>query len=807
MAMSSQFSLSVELTKLVPFGSLLSTAGRGLLHLMRELQDSGSDFITEADLAEVFGRNRIDPRFESSFRTAVKQSVVHKVSEIAELVIEGGAGPTVRRSLNDPVYFATVVQLSLLTYTHELSQLARALAKALEIRAKGATETVSLPRHDAVKGTLRACREQTCGYMWELCMIPVEKKLEGIMKVEDPFSSRSIPMPVLQALLDSFTAVQYLPENRFINIETMVGMSTVVVWAHHILGLTVCVESERGVVHFGDGFESVHIYTSQGPEAKANLVNETQDLIFRVVESDEDMPMGPTCRHPVLGYGTRILELEQYESDTMNGIALATVTSCLSLAQKESVRPGNVFVERREQDICPSLQRILVVGKILFPNQDDLFDGLDLSLEQPCLAPSDWKTDMLPDALARYVQNRGSKNALRRSTLQLSYLLLVLSMVENIDTSGALSLEIYSLKKEHYLPFRLPNAREAFDTLALLLQGQTLASMPERKEIAVISAWGWSLCVSSVVGTNLSDMRAGIAVFQGVPSRTGERKRLVIDSCGFVRARPREGVAQQEWAKAAGYKSNNYEAVAMKGDKISLESWTRSEKTRYFISVTDTAFEVMKLYKSTPIQDAIGASGKIAFPYPGELRAGFRSMQEAYWNSVRLTTCDHSAWLGQIATIPKDTWVFRGVEEPDREFVSSVPDVGPASRDLHEWAKCNDGTIHVGLVAGDNAAQWILLVSMLNHWKILKPEITATKSKSGSEDENVNSTIEDQISWHRKDGSYRDGLLKPETVNPLNLKRKEPTPLVLLRSEECCFQCALDVAQDYRQGQHIGLVL
>lgn len=96
-------------------------------------------------------------------------------------------------------------------------------------------------------------------------------------------------------------------------------------------------------------------------------------------------------------------------------------------------------------------------------------------------------------------------------------------------------------------------------------------------------------------------MRAGLTVLQGAPSRTGERKRLVIDSSGFIRTRPRAGVPRQEWAKAAGRKSKNYEAVAKEGDKISLGSWTRPEKTRYFISATDTAFEVMKLYKSVPV--------------------------------------------------------------------------------------------------------------------------------------------------------------------------------------------------------------
>ena len=132
MAFTNQFSLSLELTKFIPFGSVITNASRGVLHLMRELQDSGSDMITEADLAEVFGRNRIDGKFESTFRTAVKKSVIHKVSEIAELVLEAGAGPTVRRSLSEPAYFSTILQLSLLTYTHDLSQLARCLAKALE---------------------------------------------------------------------------------------------------------------------------------------------------------------------------------------------------------------------------------------------------------------------------------------------------------------------------------------------------------------------------------------------------------------------------------------------------------------------------------------------------------------------------------------------------------------------------------------------------------------------------------------------------------------------------------------------------
>lgn len=108
MALSSQFSLSVELTKLLPMGPLARVAGRRLLSILREMRDEGYDAVTEEDLAEIFGRNRIDPQFESSFRTAVRHSAVHKVVDIAELMLEAGAGPTVRRSLKEPAYFSNL---------------------------------------------------------------------------------------------------------------------------------------------------------------------------------------------------------------------------------------------------------------------------------------------------------------------------------------------------------------------------------------------------------------------------------------------------------------------------------------------------------------------------------------------------------------------------------------------------------------------------------------------------------------------------------------------------------------------------
>lgn len=47
--------------------------------------------------------------------------------------------------------------------------------------------------------------------------------------------------------------------------------------------------------------------------------------------------------------------------------------------------------------------------------------------------------------------------------------------------------------------------------------------------------------------------------------------------------------------------ANNHVAIAQVGDKVSLTSWTREKKTRYFISITDVAFEVSETSSSKPM--------------------------------------------------------------------------------------------------------------------------------------------------------------------------------------------------------------
>ena len=65
--MDSQFSLSLELGSLVPLVRIVNVASKSLLGLVRSFKKSGSDIVTEHDLAAVFGRVRVEEAFARTF--------------------------------------------------------------------------------------------------------------------------------------------------------------------------------------------------------------------------------------------------------------------------------------------------------------------------------------------------------------------------------------------------------------------------------------------------------------------------------------------------------------------------------------------------------------------------------------------------------------------------------------------------------------------------------------------------------------------------------------------------------------------
>lgn len=105
-----------------------------------------------------------------------------------------------------------------------------------------------------------------------------------------------------------------------------------------------------------------------------------------------------------------------------------------------------------------------------------------------------------------------------------------------------------------------------------------------------------------------------------------------------------------------------------------------------------------------------------------------------------------------------------------------------------------EGSVHAALVASDSSARWILINSFPD-WERFKQENKkvfiggAVTSIEGSQ----------TISTMQGERGTKQALNHTITLGP--------EPLVLIWSNNCCFQCAINRARRLRQGRHVGLVL
>lgn len=94
--LSNQFSLSLELTRVFP---IAATASNAVMKMARSLQSSGSDIVTEEDLATIFGKCRISPQMATGFRKMVGTCNSTSLNSALGFTLEAGPGPTVNSSL------------------------------------------------------------------------------------------------------------------------------------------------------------------------------------------------------------------------------------------------------------------------------------------------------------------------------------------------------------------------------------------------------------------------------------------------------------------------------------------------------------------------------------------------------------------------------------------------------------------------------------------------------------------------------------------------------------------------------------
>lgn len=185
---------------------------------------------------------RIESNLSTSFRAAVSPST--RTAICTEIVLESGPGPTVQRALlaGQTSYFAMVVQCSLLATALEPDSLATDIRLLLEQNINASTdrsgsEVRAVACEELIEKFLRTCQEQASAYPWNNHVLAVGLQLG----IENEASHGNLPRSIFSGLVTSLPIVQQLPQNRFIYIEIGVGhgIALLVVWIHHILGLSV----------------------------------------------------------------------------------------------------------------------------------------------------------------------------------------------------------------------------------------------------------------------------------------------------------------------------------------------------------------------------------------------------------------------------------------------------------------------------------------------------------------------------------------------------------------------------------------
>jgi hypothetical protein len=321
--------LSLELSQIVPIKDAIQRGAAELWSLARNLRNSGSDISVERDLAEIFGRGMICNNLERAFAEATKIRHVVPLIDGREFELNFGPGPTVLRALKERDYMATVIQLSSLGWTHNREELADLIASSMKERSNlGLGNGIGDPSVNHVMDTLAACSSQTSSFNWSFYTEEVQNHLKADIPTYQYSADyiRLTPALFLGAM-DFLYKIQRFEEERRVTVTNEIGSITLIVWAHHILGMNVSVigNVSRPIL-FGNSRKPPQVtiewtqpnsdyagelfYPSsteiEGPEI--HLLDRDMQIVVRCIPDESDRTdISGEDRHPLLGWGRTYL--------------------------------------------------------------------------------------------------------------------------------------------------------------------------------------------------------------------------------------------------------------------------------------------------------------------------------------------------------------------------------------------------------------------------------------------------------------------------------------------------------------------
>ena len=529
MVLPAQFQLGLELTNIInPISQAMSAVGS--LALVDAIKKSGSDFITETKLASLIGRHRIDPVIKFHFREMVAKSDQSVISRYLDIILESGSGPTVQEALKNPALFSMVIQLSGLAFAHEDESLANAIVEAIaKIARESNGDQGIVPDYVSLLGTLRACQQQTAAFRWAFLYEAVEEKINDTFsaassreeKTEDYDlecldynESRALPFPVMQGLLMWLQSIQNFPEHRLLHVRCDSGISTVVVWCHHVLGLSLMITINGAEIRFGNAPYNLLIENSQSREAGVSLMDpsDPQEPLFTLQNDQHSVGISYEHRTEARGYGVKLLQTHGLRGKELQEHALWVLYRSLEVYKP----PGTLDDPSAHTEIpietfdvkthLPFRTRILNAGRILFAIDENIaFRQSSFAAE-----PKGPIISALVNILFAFATI--SEDDLARCT----------------DMPLTLNVQIEQLTRQ--TSEHLPGPSVSFHILSMLLLGRHVYRDDYVNPAFLVSAWGWSIFFDSMDAIDPFDVSLNtLRVLRGVPSRRGLRRTRIID--------------------------------------------------------------------------------------------------------------------------------------------------------------------------------------------------------------------------------------------------------------------------------------
>ena len=800
-----QFQIGLELTNIVnPLTQAISALGS--LALVDAIKKSGSDVITEMRLASLIGRHRIDEVIDFHFREVVAKADKTFISRYVDIMLESGSGPTVQEALKNPALFSMVVQLSALCFSHEHQSLASAMVEAFErIVREAGKETESIPDYVSLLGTLRACQQQTSAFQWGPLYESVEYKIEASIESPDPgmpdkdhrkpkistrdfdlfllrVKERNLPFVVLQSLLMWLHSLQNFPEHRVLHLYCDTGISTVIVWCHHVLGLGVVVRFGENEITFGKEPRNLMIEGCEPSAVEAMLMDpaDKYEPLFTLTSDDNDNRISREHRSQAYGFCLKLLEQANATRDeihycshwiTARALAMLRFPHPTSKAEGFDVHIVTDNTSSSNSESSDNWSLALAEGDVIRAGQ-----FLFVSLESHELEKH---VDRPPsDTLSMLMINWRALVALLLSfaRIQAHDLEKCQNLPLSLDVyrkSGDMEHGIYLSMRDNFSQGPL-DLIESFTFLSRLLLGSMFSKEYVDRSV-LVSAWGWSIFFNSVDALDPADVSiTSMRVLCGVPSRRGLRRARIID-----------GPLDLYSSKTFSGENRRIEPEVRLNPGVST-----AKKGSVLIGHHSDAFSITQSYDWEYIDR--NENSESIYRRIKKQKLGFRMMQEICLYANRIPQCDCQEisdpleWLNEHICDPGHDSSEQGTERNDKDhnYAPNGELDQPAADQMVKICKC-----HWPKASKETKERVIEVV--------YKSKTASPFEDDASGSEKINAEVKADSIWliFVSDNAAARWLqlnVLCDTQRNSRLGITKEAPFLYLRGRDTCVRCATD---------------